>query len=190
MSGGYLANAGVFLLNTVIGLYVWAVMLRLLLQWVRADFHNPLSQMVVRLTNPALRPLRRLIPAVGRVDTASMVVMFVLQFLNLWIISLIYAAGLGLPNLIVMSIAELLSKAIYLHIFAIIVLALASWVAAGSYNPVLRVLDALADPLLDPVRRRLPNLGGLDLSPLVVIVLLQLALMVVVTPLSDFGATL
>jgi YggT family protein len=73
MSGGYFTSAGVFVLDTVFGLYIGAVLLRLLLQWVRADFYNPLSQAVVKLTNPVLRPLRRYIPALGRIDTASVV---------------------------------------------------------------------------------------------------------------------
>ena len=190
MGGGYFSNAGVFVLNTVFGLYIGAVLLRLLLQWTRADFHNPLSQAVVRLTNPALRPLRRYIPAIGRIDTASVALMFALQWLNLWLISVIFAAGLGFFTLIAMSVAELLGKLIYLYMFAIIIQAIASWVATGAYNPVLRLLDHLTSPLLDPVRRLLPNLGGLDLSPLVVIMLLQLALMVIVTPLTDFSVTL
>lgn len=190
MGGGYFSNAGVFLINTLFGLYIGAVLLRLLLQWTRADFHNPLSQAVVRLTNPVLRPMRRHLPAIGRIDTASMVLMFVLQWLNLWLISLIFAAGLGFFTLVVMSFAELLSKLIYLYLFAIIIQAIASWFASGAYNPVLRLLDHLTSPLLDPVRRLLPNLGGLDLSPLVVILLLQLALMVIVTPLTDLSVTL
>lgn len=190
MGGGYFANAGVFVLNTLFGLYIGAVLLRLLLQWTRADFYNPLSQTVVKITNPALKYLRRYVPPLGRLDTASVVLAFVVQAVNLWLISLIFAAGLGVFTLLLMSAAELLSKLIYLYMFAIILQAIASWVAPGSYNPVLRLLDHLTDPLLDPVRRMLPNLGGIDLSPLVVIMLLQLALMVIVTPLTDLSVVL
>lgn len=190
MGGGYFSNAGVFLLNTGFGLYIGAVLLRLLLQWTRADFHNPLSRAVVKLTNPILRPLRRYIPAIGRLDTASVVLVFALQWLNLWLIGVIFAAEPGFLTLMVMSVAELLTKLIYLYLFAIIILAIASWVATGTYNPVLRMLEHVTSPLLEPVRRLLPNLGGLDLSPLIVILLLQLALMVIVAPLTDLSISL
>ncbi len=84
MGGGYFSNAGVFLLNTLFGLYIGALMLRLLLQMTRADFYNPLSQAIVKLTNPTVRPLRRYIPAIGKVDTASVLLILVLQILNTW----------------------------------------------------------------------------------------------------------
>lgn len=187
MAGGYFSNAGVFLLNTLFGLYIGAVMLRLLLQLARADFYNPLSQAIVKLTNPALRPLRRYIPALGKVDTASLLLMFALQLLNLWLVSAISGARPGGLALVVIAFAALLSKLIYLYVIAIIIQAIASWVAPGAYNPVIRLINALTEPLLRPIRRVLPNLGGLDLSPLVVIVLLQVALLLVVAPLSDIG---
>ena len=85
MSGGYIAGAAIFVLDTLFGLYIGAVLLRLLLQWARADFYNPLSQAVVKMTNPLLRPLRRYIPAAGRIDTASVVLVLVLQLLNIGI---------------------------------------------------------------------------------------------------------
>lgn len=188
MGGGYFSNAGVFLINTVFGLYIGAVMLRLLLQLTRADFYNPLSQAIVKLTNPALRPLRRYIPAIGQVDTSSVLLMVVLQAVNIWLIGALFGARLGLPGMVVVTVGELLSKLVYLYIFAIIIQAVASWVAPGSYNPVLNLIGALIDPLLRPIRRILPNLGGLDLSPLVAIVLLQLVLMLVVAPLGSLGA--
>ncbi len=188
MGAGYFSNAGAFLVNTVFGLYIGAVMLRLLLQWARADFYNPLSQAIVKVTNPVLRPLRRYIPALGKVDTASVVLIFVLQFLNTWLVSALFGTHLGGLTMLIVSFTELLSKLIYLYIFAIVIQAIASWVAPSAHNPVLRLIEALTEPLLRPVRQLLPNLGGLDLSPLVVIVLLQLALLLVVAPLADLGA--
>lgn len=184
MGAGYFANAGVFLINTVFGLYIGAVLLRLLLQWTRADFHNPLSQAIVKLTNPILRPLRRYIPALGRIDSASVLLIALLQLLNTWLV-----ATLGNPvgSLILVAVADLLSKLIYLYLFAIIIQALASWVAPSAYNPVLALISALTEPLLRPIRRALPPVSGLDLSSLVVIVLLQLALYLIVAPLAGFG---
>lgn len=188
MGGGYFSNAGGFLLNTLFGLYIGALMLRLLLQMARADFYNPLSQAIVKLTNPAVRPLRRYIPAIGKVDTASVLLITVLQILNTWWVGAMFGARLGWFSMLVVAFAALLSKLIYLYIFAILIQVIASWVAPGAHNPVLRLVDALTEPLLRPIRRVLPNPGGLDLSSLVIIVLLQLALLLVVAPLADFGA--
>jgi YggT family protein len=191
MSGGYVANAGTFLLDVVFGLYIGAVMLRLFLQWSRADFYNPLSQAIVRLTNPVLRPLRRYIPAIGGIDTASVVLILVLQALNLWLSLMVAgAAGAGFAGIAVLTIAELLAKALYILTFAIFVQVIASWVAPGAYNPALSLVDSITFPLLKPLRALLPSLGGLDLTPMVALVVLQLAQMLLVAPIRDFAVTL
>ena len=191
MSGGYVANAGSFLLDVVFGLYIGAVMLRLFLQWSRADFYNPLSQAIVKLTNPVLRPLRRYIPAIGRVDTASVVLMLALQMLNLWLSLLVAgAAGAGIGGIFVLALAELLAKALYILMFAIFVQVVASWVAPGAYNPALSLVDSITYPLLKPLRGLLPPLGGLDLSPMLALIVLQLAQMLLVAPIRDFAVTL
>lgn len=191
MSGGYVANAGTFLLDVIFGLYIGAVMLRLFLQWSRADFYNPLSQAIVKLTNPVLRPLRRYIPALGGIDTASVVLILVLQVLNLWLsLTVAGAAGAGFGGILVLALAELLAKAIYILMFAIFVQVIASWVAPGAYNPALSLVDSITDPLLKPLRGLLPPLGGLDLTPMVALIALQLAQMLLVAPIRDFAVTL
>jgi YggT family protein len=190
MSGGYFTSAGVFILDTVFGLYIGAVLLRLLLQWARADFYNPLSQAVVKLTNPVLRPLRRYIPALGRIDTASVVLLILLQMLNLWL-AIALTGGAGGPiGLLVMALAALLSKTIYVLTFALLIQVVASWVMPGARSPVFDLVESLTEPLMRPLRAALPNLGALDLSPMVALMLLQLALMLVVSPLRDFGVSL
>lgn len=190
MSGGYVANAGTFLLDVAFGLYIGAVLLRLFLQWTRADFYNPLSQAIVRLTNPVLRPLRRHVPAIGRIDTASVLVILALELANLWLKLLIAGLDGAIGGLLVLACADILAKACYLFTFAILALVVASWVAPGAYNPVLSLIDALTRPLLKPLRGLLPPLGGLDLSPMVALVLLQLAQMLVVAPLRDLAVAL
>lgn len=190
MSGGYLAQAINFVLDTAFGLFIGAVMLRLLLQWVRADFYNPLSQAIVKLTNPLLRPLRRYIPALGRVDTASVVLMLVLQLINLWLAIAISGGSGAFVGLLVMSLAALLSKLLYLFTFAIFIQVIASWVSPGGRSAALDLVDSLTSPLLRPLQQRLPPLGGLDLSPMLALVLLQLGLMLLVTPLRDLGVSL
>ena len=190
MNGGYFAPAAVFVLDTAFGLFIGAVMLRLLLQWVRADFYNPLSQAIVKLTNPLLRPLRRYIPALGRVDTASVVLILVLQVVNLWLAIAISGGGGAIGGVLVMSFAALLSKLLYLYTFAIFVQVIASWVSPGGRSAALDLVDSLTEPLLRPLQRRLPPLGGLDLSPMLALMLLQVALMLVVAPLRDLGVSL
>ncbi|MCC7121185.1 MAG: YggT family protein, partial [Gammaproteobacteria bacterium] len=121
MNSGYVSSAGTFLLDVIFGLYIGAVMLRLFLQWARADFYNPLSQAIVKLTNPVLRPLRRYLPAVGRIDTASVVAILALQMLVVWLKIALVGASAGVGAIAVFALAELVSKAIYIFMFAIFV---------------------------------------------------------------------
>ncbi len=190
MGGGYVANAGVFLVNTIFGVLIIAVVLRFLLQWVRADFYNPISQAIVKVTSPALRRLRRFIPAVGHLDTASVVLMLALQMLNTYLVLNMIGYHSGPVGVFIVAIAELLSKIIYVLMFAVIIQVIVSWVSPGAYNPVLSLVDSLTTPVMRPARRLIPPIGGLDLSPMVAIVALQLLLMLVVAPLKDIGATL
>ncbi len=190
MNSGYVSSAGTFLLDVIFGLYIGAVMLRLFLQWARADFYNPLSQAIVKLTNPVLRPLRRYLPAVGRIDTASVVAILALQMLVVWLKIALVGASAGVGAIAVFALAELVSKAIYIFMFAIFVQVVASWVAPGSYNPALSLIDAITEPLLKPLRAVLPPLGGLDLTPMLALIALQLLQMLVVAPLRDFAMSL
>jgi len=190
MNSGYVSSAGTFLLDVIFGLYIGAVMLRLFLQWARADFYNPLSQAIVKLTNPVLRPLRRYLPAVGRIDTASVVAILALQMLVVWLKIALVGASAGVGAIAVFALAELVSKAIYIFMFAIFVQVVASWVAPGSHNPALSLIDAITEPLLKPLRAVLPPLGGLDLTPMLALIALQLLQMLVVAPLRDFAMSL
>ncbi|HMM74476.1 MAG TPA: YggT family protein [Gammaproteobacteria bacterium] len=190
MNGGYVSNAGTFLLDVIFGLFIGAVMLRLFLQWARADFYNPLSQAIVKLTNPVLRPLRRFIPAIGRIDSASVVLVVVLQMFAVWLKLTLVGASAGVGAIAVFALAEIVSKAIYIFMFAIFVQVIASWVAPGSYNPVLSLIDSITDPLLKPLRAVVPPLGGLDLTPMIALIALQLAQMLVVAPLRDVAMAL
>lgn len=188
MGGGYLTNAGVFLIDVLFGLYIFAVMLRFVLQIVRADFYNPLSQAIVTVTNPLLRPLRRYVPSVSNLDTASILLMLALQLISSYLVVLLLGHAPGLPGLLLVAVAELISKAIYLFIFAIFVRIVLSWVAPHTYNPVIGVIDAISAPLLRPAQRLLPPFGGtIDLSPMLVIIGLYLGLMLIVAPLRDLG---
>ncbi|MEM7540401.1 MAG: YggT family protein [Pseudomonadota bacterium] len=190
MGGGYFANAGVFLVDAIFSLLIYAVILRFLFQIIRADFYNPLSQAVVAVTNPALRPMRRLIPSLGGLDTASLVLMILLQCISTILIALMIGVKPEIAGVLVTALAELVSKFIYLYIFAIIIQVILSWVAPGTYNPMTEILFSITAPILGPARRNIPPLGGLDFSPLVVIIALQLMLILLVAPLRDLGRTL
>jgi YggT family protein len=183
MSGSYLLNPLEFIINTLFGLYILVVMVRFLLQWVRADFYNPLSQFVVRVTNPALRPLRRIIPGWGGIDFAAVALMLALQLISLALILLLRGQGIPPVTLIFWSLAELVSLAINVYIGAIFIQVIVSWVNPGTYNPAISLLHSLTEPLLRPARRLLPPVGGLDLSPLLVLIALQVVKMLAIPPL-------
>jgi YggT family protein len=177
---GVASNVLVFLVHTLFTLYIAALMLRVLLAIVRADFYNPLSQFLVTVTNPVIVPLRRAIPSVGGLDTASILLIIALKMVELWLLALIVGAVPGLPALIVVAIVQLAELLIYIFIFALIVQAVISWVApTQAYeNPAVSILHDLTRPLLQPVRRILPPVGMVDLSPLVLIIGLYVILIV------------
>ena len=188
--GGHIGNAGTFLVETLFGIYILIVMLRLLLQWARADFYNPLSQFIVKATQPVLAPMRGTLPTVGGIDLACVFLLVVLQFAELWIITGILDHRVAAIALLVLSIAELLQLATYVFLFSILIQVIMSWINPGSYNPMLGVLYSLNEPLLGPARRIVPSLGGLDLSPIVVMVALQLVGILLVGPLRQLAGTL
>ncbi len=188
MGGNYFGNAGEFLLQTLFGLYILVVMLRFLMQMVRADFYNPLSQFIVKVTNPPLRPLRRIIPGLGGIDLASVVLMLLLQMVELYLIGMLRGALFAPLGVFLMAAVELLSLALNVYLFAIIIQVIISWINPGVYNPVTAVLHALTDPLMRPARRMIPPISGLDLSPLLVLIGLQLVAMVALAPLRDLAS--
>ena len=191
MSGAtYLSNAGLFLVQTLFGLYILAVLLRFLLQWVRADFYNPLVQFLVKLTNPLLLPLRRLIPAFRGLDMASVVLMLGLQVVELLVLAWLGGQGVNLAGLVVLALAELLGLLLTVLFWAILVQAVLSWFNPDFRQPVVRLLYQLTEPLLRPARHLLPPIAGLDLSPLVVLLVLQLCRMLLLAPLQDLGLAL
>lgn len=187
MPGSYVGNAATFLIQTLVGLYILIVMLRFLLQWARADFYNPVSQFIVKVTQPPLAPLRRIIPGIAGLDLAALVFMFVLKFVELWLVTTLLGMTPQVGGLAMLSIAELLGLAINVYVFAILIQVVISWVNPGMYNPVMGLLHSLNEPLLAPARRVIPPISGLDLSPIAVIIVLQLVSMLAVAPIRDLG---
>lgn len=181
---GYLLNPAEFLLRTLFELYILLIMLRFLLQWARADFYNPVSQFLVKLTNPPLKPLRRFIPGWGGIDVASIVLMLALQMVALALVAALRGGEIGPLALLLWSVAELVSLVFNVFIFSILIQALLSWINPGAYNPVTGILYSLNAPILRPIRRFVPPVAGFDLSPLVAIIGLQVVKMLVVPPLQ------
>jgi YggT family protein len=170
-------DALIYLLETLLSLCLIAVLLRLLLQWSRADFRNPLARSIVHITNPIIVPLRRLLPAIGRLDTASCVAVVVFAILEVAVRPLLSGFG-ALPALIWVQFAviEILRTTLWTYFFAILVYSMLSMVAPGTYSPAQGLLVSLCEPVLRPFRRVIPALGGLDLSPLWACIVIQMLL--------------
>ncbi|MGH8426524.1 MAG: YggT family protein [Gammaproteobacteria bacterium] len=174
---GTMADNGVraliFIINVAFTLYIAALYLRILLQKLGADYYNPLVQFVVRITDPPVRPLRRLIPGLAGWDMASLTLAVVCAVLNAWLV--LSLLGLGSAGSLIGRYAgmKLLAVLINLYIVSILVQAIMSWFNPRRYNPIAVVLWRLNEPLLAPVRRIVPPLGMFDLSALIVIIVLE-----------------
>ena len=155
-----------FVARTLLDLYIITFLLRFLLQWARADFHNPLSQFIVQVTNPLVRPVRRVVPGIRSFDLSTFLIAYVLQILATALSSALRDLGVhtDIPLLLVMSFIDLLLLQLRVFIYLIIGSVLLSWFAP--YHPVATVLRALTAPLLRPFQRLLPPIANLDLSPM------------------------
>ena len=174
MSG--LVEALIYIIQTLGSLYLLIVLLRFILQLVRADFYNPLSQFTVKATQPLLKPLRRFIPSIAGLDTASLVLAVLVQLLLMVVtLSLMGFNPISvIPQLLVWSLIGVTSLFFKVFFFALIVSVILSWVAPGSHNPGAQLVNQLCEPLLAPFRKLLPNLGGLDISPIFAFIALNL----------------
>ena len=187
----YLLQAIFSLVQMTFGLYLSLIMLRFLLQCVRADFYNPLSQIIVKLTNPPLRWLRRVIPGYAGIDWPCLVLLLLVQGLELFFLALLFTGHMpALTALLVLSIAHLLQLCIYVYIFCITLVVVISWINPGAYNPLTVLIYQLTNPVLAVVRKHMPDTGGLDFSPMVVLLAGFLILHLVVAPLMDWGNAL
>ncbi|PIW60869.1 YggT family protein [Shewanella sp. CG12_big_fil_rev_8_21_14_0_65_47_15] len=162
-------NALTFLINTFFDLYLMVVILRIWLQLARADFYNPFSQFIVKATHPLIAPMRRVLPSMGRFDTASFVLALLVVIAKLLLISLIAGGGFDILLFLVFAIVSVVKKAGVLLFWMLIIRAILSWFNQG-YNPIVMIMGQLTEPVLAPFRRIIPPIGGLDLSVMVVII--------------------
>jgi len=186
----YATDAGAFLVETLIGLVLLVIILRFILQLIRADFHNPVSQFIVKATNPMLVPLRRVIPGVGGIDMSSIVLLMAIQYLELFLLTAMSGATFFPLGMAVIAIAKLIGLAITVFTFSILIQVVISWVNPGVYNPVVGLLYQINEPVLGRARKIIPPIHGFDLSPIVAMIGLQLISMLLVAPISDFGVSL
>ncbi len=175
-----MSSALIFILRSLIGLYIVAFVLRAILQWVRADIRNPLSQFILRITNPLVLPVRRVIPSIGPMDSASLLIALVLQILATMILIRFACVGDANPLQIAwISVLQLIHLVLRIWFFVIIVYVILSWISPGaSHNPAASLLASIAEPLLAPLRRLIPPIGGMDLSPVFAIIGIQAVTMV------------
>lgn len=183
-----LDNALIFLVETLFNLYILILMLRIILQWVGAHFYNPVSQFVIKLTNPAVKPLRKLLPPFKGIDLASLIILVALEFIKLlliiWLKIGIFAGILGL---IVMAFGDILDVILDIFFYAILISALLSWINPRQYNPITEVLHLITEPLLRPARHFIPPIAGFDISPIPVLIILQLCTIIIAAPLMSVG---
>lgn len=162
-----LQEIGSLILQTLGSLYLLVVVLRFLLQLARADFYNPMSQFIVKVTNPPLLPLRRVIPGVMGIDLAAVVLALLVQFVIIELGALILLGGLINPlYALLWSAIGLLALTANIYFWALLIMVIASWVAPQSANPALRLVHQLVEPVMAPFRKIMPDLGGIDISPI------------------------
>ncbi len=174
-----ISQIAVFLIEAVFSLYIAAVLLRLLLGVARASFHNPLSQFLVKITNPVLVPMRRFIPAIGSIDTSAVLLAFVLMFIKVSLLFLIKSHQLYFPASLVFALGELLKTIIWIYFIALMLQAIISWVGNTRDNPIIPLISSLTAPILRPIQKVVPLVGMMDLSPLVAMLGLQVLLLTV-----------
>ena len=163
-------DAIVFVLDVFVGIYILLLLLRLLVPFMGASYQNPLMQGILNATSPIVVPVRRLIPAIGRIDTATLVVAFGFQYALQFAKSALYGQFPGIALLLVTALFALANQVVRLFMFAIIIRVVLSWISPGSYNPATALISGLTDPILRPIQRMTPNLGGFDISPIFAIV--------------------
>jgi YggT family protein len=173
------SNAFSFLIGTLLDLYVTALLLRLLLQWVRADFYNPVCQFLVQITNPVVVPLRRVIPPIRRLDTATVVIIMALEAVSVWVAARLANQPLEPVSLLVLAVSKILATVLLTYFFLIIAAVILSWVGASMRHPVVPIVYQLTEPVLKPFRRVIPPIAGIDLSPLFALIVIRFLLLLI-----------
>ncbi len=183
-----LQAAFIFLVKICIDLAFFIVLLRFLFQYFRIDFYNPFSQFVLKITNPTLTPLRNRLPQIHKIDLAALLLLIVLKIAELFLVTLIATGGLPhFLSLLIWPMGEILSQTLNLFFFAILIVAILSWIAPKIHSPFTSILIQITEPLLEPARKITPNYFGIDLSPLLVLIILKFLDILVVVPMLQWA---
>jgi YggT family protein len=177
----------VFLIDTVVAFIVFLLLARFHFQWLRVPFRNPVGEFVLALTSWIVLPVRRVIPGIAGLDLATLLLAWTLQALGLWIQISISGAQPGPLAIVMVALVDLLRYSLYILVFAVIVQAVMSWI--NPYAPLAPVFEAMTRPFLRPLRRFVPPIANIDLTPLILLVLLQV-LLIPVAHLRVAAATL
>jgi YggT family protein len=169
-----IAQIGVLLVDVVASFFVFMLLARFHFQWLRVGFRNPAGEFVIATTNWMVLPVRRVVPGIAGLDLSTLLLAWLVQALGLWAQTAIVGAEPGLGAIAAIAAVDLLRYSLYILVFAVIVQAILSWV--NPYAPLAPVFDTLTRPFLRPLRRFVPPLGNVDLTPLILIVLLQVVL--------------
>jgi YggT family protein len=175
-----MANAFYFLITLAFDLALFVVILRWWLQWNRADFYNPMSQFVVKVTNPLVLPLRRIIPAMGKVDTATVVTAFLVSLAKVVAVALLFTGFSSIAVLILKAGLNIVLQGLYLLFYILLARAIMSWFSQGR-TPLESLFSQLTEPLVAPIRRIVPPIGMLDLSTMVLVIALIFVRIIVET---------
>jgi len=187
---GYIANAGQLLINFAFGALVALVVLRVLLQVARANFYNPVCQFLYKVTNPVLMPLRKVIPAWRNLDVAAVLLAWLLSAIKLALLYALAGHRLGIAGLVLMALADLVDFVLMLYLGLILVRVLLSFISVERSNPIVPLVFQLTEPVLGPIRKRLPSLGGSDFSPMLAWLAIMLGRVLAVEPVFDLGRRL
>lgn len=181
--GNAFNNAGLFLVQVFFSLYIYIVLLRLVFQVLKINFYNPISHMILQVTNPIISPLQSYIPRLYNVDLATVLVLFLLELIKLSLIFMLTAGALPhFAALLVVSLAELISDLINLFFYAILIMIILSWVNPNP-NPLTTILFRITEPIMRPARRIIPPVAGFDISPIPVMIGLKVLAILLVQPL-------
>jgi len=180
----YIGNAGSYLSQTLFGFALYIVLLRFWMQWVRADFRNPFGQFIITISNPVIIPLRKVLPSIGSIDTATVVFAFVIALIKVYLLYVINQVSVTLLPFLSFTLGEVIQHSIYILFATIFIQIIVSWVNPYSDHPIVSIARSIAGPIMAPARKLIPPIGGLDLSPIIVIIFLQLSLQLIVAPLK------
>jgi YggT family protein len=186
----YIQDALGMIVEVLLGFYLVLLILRFLFQLLRVDFRNPVAGAIVKITNPPLRIFRRFVPGLYGIDLASVVLILLVAFLKTFFLLYIDGYMANPAGLLVYGLGESLNITCWVLLIAIFASVVLSWIAPHSHNPAARIVDGISDAVLRPFRRLMPNLGGLDITPIFAILAINLVQRLVVNPLFDWSRTL